>query len=178
MANGSNPISERLISFRVYDDENKDLLGVATVDLPSIEFMSDTVSGAGVSGEVESPVLGHTGSITTTLTWRSIEKEAVKLCQQKAHAITVRGSQQVYDSSNGTYNTVAIRCSMRVVPKTVSLGSFEPGATTDTEQEFEVLYLKLFIADKEVCEIDKYNFICKFGGEDALASVRKDLGLN
>ena len=36
MAAGSNKIPERLIGFRVYNDNN-DLLGIATVTLPMIE---------------------------------------------------------------------------------------------------------------------------------------------
>lgn len=176
MPKGTNQVPERLINFRVYNDSN-DLLGVATVDLPELESMSDTVSGAGIAGEVESPVLGHYGSMTTTITWRTLEAAAMSLSAQKAHAIDVRGSQQVYDAANGEYTTKAIRASMRVVPKTVSLGTLEPGATTDTEQEFEVLYLKVFIGGKAVCEIDKYNYIAKFGDTDILASVRANLGL-
>ena len=177
MANGQNQVPERLINFRVYNDSN-DLLGIATVDLPEIEAMSDTVSGAGIAGEVESPILGHYSSMTTTFTWRTIEKAAMTLSAQKAHSVDVRGSQQVYDAANGVYSTRAIRASMRITPKTVSLGSLEPGATTDTEQEFEVLYFKLFVEGKAVIEIDKYNYVAKFGDEDVLASVRKDLGLS
>ena len=45
MAAGENKIPERLINFRVYNNGN-DLLGVATVELPELEAMSDTVSGA------------------------------------------------------------------------------------------------------------------------------------
>ena len=176
MAKGKNNVPERLINFRVYNDNN-DLLGIATVELPELEAMSDTVSGAGVAGEVESPVLGHWGPIATSFTWRTIEKAAMQLAKQKSHHLEIRGSQQVYDAANGEYSTVAIRCVMKAIPKNVSLGSFEPGAATDTEQEFEVVYLKLFVGGKEVCEIDKYNYISKFDGEDALASVRKDLGL-
>lgn len=177
MAGGTNQISERLINFRVYNDSN-DLLGIATVDLPEIEAMSDTVSGAGIAGEVESPVLGHYSSMTTTFTWRTIEKAAMKLSVQKAHAVEVRGSQQVYDAANGEYKTVAVRASMRIAPKTVTLGSFEPGSTTDTEQEFEVLYLKMYVDGKDVLEIDKFNYIAKFGDTDILSSVRADLGLS
>lgn len=177
MPKGTNQVPERLVNFRVYNDSN-DLLGIATVDLPEIEAMSDTVSGAGIAGEVESPVLGHFSSMTTTFTWRTLEKAAMELSKQKAHAVEVRGSQQVYDAANGEYSTVAVRASMRITPKTVTLGTFEPGATTDTEQEFEVLYLKVFVGGKAVCEIDKFNYIAKFGDEDALASVRRDLGLN
>lgn len=176
MAKGTNQVPERLINFRVYNDSN-DLLGVATVDLPELESMTDTVSGAGIAGEVETPVLGHYSSMTTTITWRTLEQAAMSLSAQKAHAIDVRGSQQVYDAANGEYTTKAIRVSMRVVPKNVSLGTLEPGATTDTEQEFEVLYLKVFIGGKSVCEIDKYNYIAKFGDTDTLASVRANLGL-
>ena len=177
MAKGSNQVPERLINFRVYNDSN-DLLGIATVDLPEIEAMSDTVSGAGIAGEVESPVLGHFSSMTTTFTWRTIEAAAMALSQQKAHAVEVRGSQQVYDAANGEYSTVPVRVSMRIAPKTVTLGTFEPGATTDTEQEFEVTYLKVFVNNKALVEIDKYNYIAKFGDNDALAGVRADLGLN
>lgn len=177
MAGGTNQVPERLINFRVYNDSN-DLLGVATVDLPEIESMSDTVSGAGIAGEVESPVLGHYSSMTTTFSWRTIEQAAMKLSVQKAHAVEVRGSQQVYDAANGEYKTVPVRASMRIVPKTVTLGTFEPGATTDTEQEFEVLYLKVFINGKTALEIDKFNYIAKFGDTDILASVRADLGLS
>lgn len=176
MANGQNKVPERLVNFRVYNNSN-DLLGIATVDLPELSAMSETVSGAGIAGEVESPVLGHYSSMTTTFTWRTIEQAAMALSAQKAHEVEVRGSQQVYDAANGTYSTVPVRCTLRITPKNVVLGSFEPGATTDTEQEFEVLYIKLFINNKSVVEIDKYNYVAKFGDEDILSSVRSDLGL-
>lgn len=179
MAKGTNQVPERLINYHVYKaGENGPLYGLATIDLPEIEAMSDTVSGAGIAGEVESPVLGHFGSMTTTFSWRTIEKAAMELCKQKAHEVEVRGSQQVHDAANGTYSTIPVRFTMRIVPKNVTLGSFEPGATTDTEQEFEVLYIKGYVNNKVVFEIDKYNFVAKFGDEDALASVRKDLGMN
>ena len=171
-----NQTPERLIGFRVYNDSN-DLLGIATVDLPEIEAMSDTVSGAGIAGEVESPVLGHFGSMTTTFTWRTLEEAAMELSRPGAHNVEVRGSQQVYDSANGLYSTVPMRASMVVVPKTISLGTLEPGATTETEQEFEVLYLKLYVNGRDVLEIDKYNSVARFNGVDVLESVRADLGM-
>lgn len=173
---GSNKVPERLINFRVYNDGN-DLLGVATVDLPEIEAMSDSISGAGIAGEAETPVLGHFGSMTTTFTWRTIERAAMALNQQKAHAVEVRGSQQVYDAARGEYSTTPVRVSMRIVPKTVTLGTFEVGATTDTEQEFEVTYLKVLVGGVEIVEIDKFNFIARFNGVDSLSGVRKDLGM-
>ena len=46
-----NVISEKLINFRVYA-ENSELLGLADVTLPTLEAKSETISGAGIAGEV------------------------------------------------------------------------------------------------------------------------------
>jgi phage tail tube protein FII len=120
----SNPVPERLVNYRVYLEGNN-LAGVATADLPDIEAMSDTVSGAGIAGEVDSPILGHFGSMAITLTFRTITDDGIKLAAQKSHAIELRGSQQVYDAANGNYSTVPVRISMRGVTKRNGLGSFE-----------------------------------------------------
>lgn len=172
-----NTIVEKLISFRVYNDA-RDCIGIATVDLPEIQAMSDTVSGAGIAGEVDSPVLGHYQSMTMTLHWRSMEPQAAALAEQKAHALELRGSQQAYDAAAGEYSTQPIRIVTRAIPKNFSLGSFEVGSAQEAESEFELTYLKVYVSGKEVLEIDKYNYIARFGGKDALSSVRKDLGLN
>lgn len=167
---------ERLINFRVYNGKN-DLLGLASVDLPEIEAMSDTVAGAGIAGEVETPVMGHYGAMACSFSWNSITAEGMKLSKPGVHEIDIRGAQQMLDTASSKFGVVPVRLTLRVTPKTVTLGTFEPGATTDTEQEFEVLYLKMYVNDKEVIEIDKYNFVAKFGGDDALADVRRALGL-
>ena len=167
---------ERTIAFAVYNESNVPL-GLVTVDLPEIEAMSDTVSGAGIAGEVESPVLGHYGSMTTTFTWRTIEPAAMELSRPGSHYVELRSSQQTYDSANGIYGSTPVRMSMRIAPKTVTLGTFEPGASTETEQEFEVLYLKVYIDNREALEIDKFNSVARFNGVDVLESVRADLGM-
>ncbi len=173
---GTNKIPERLINYRVYREGN-DLIGTANVTLPSIEAMTDTVSGAGIAGEVETPVLGHFGSTTVTLQFRTVDGDMTTLAAQKAHALDIRGSQQVYDASLGEYKTVPVKLVLRGIPKTLNLGSFEPGSTTDSEVELEVTYLKLDIDGKTKLELDKMNYIFKVGETDFLASVRKDLGL-
>lgn len=172
----SNIVPERLVNYRVYLTGNA-LAGVATVDLPDIEAMTDTVSGAGIAGEIDSPILGHFGSMTATINFRTVTPDATKLAAQKSHEIEFRGSQQVYDAGNGTYSTVPIRVAVRAIPKRLGLGSLEVGSTTDTESEFEVTYMKVFVDNAERIEIDKYNFKYVVDGVDYLASVRSDLGL-
>ncbi len=172
----SNKMAEKLINFRVYNSGN-DLLGVADVDLPSIESMTDTVKGAGIAGEVDSPTLGHYASMTCTLNWRTAGKATIELAKPMAHQIELRGAVQVYDSAAGTYGTIAQKIVLKAVPKNVGLGKLDVGTTQDTSSEFEVNYIKVFIDGKEVFELDKYNYICKIDGVDFLAETRKALGL-
>ncbi len=173
---GENNIQERTINYRVYKD-GIDYLGTASVELPEIVALSETVSGAGIAGEVETPLIGHFEAMAMTLTWRTIEKNAVDLMEHKAHSIELRSSQQVYDAANGTYSTVPVRISTKAIPKSTNLGSLEPNAQTDTKQGFEVNYLKMWVGGVEMVEIDKFNYIFKVKGKDQLAKVRKDLGL-
>lgn len=173
----ANNIPEKLINFRVYRDA-VDMLGVADVQLPDLEAMTETVKGAGIAGEVDSPVLGHFQSMTLALNWRVPTKDVVMLAQQKAHSLDCRGAIQVYDAGAGGYKSVALKVVTKVVPKKTGIGKLDVGTTTDTNNEFEVLYIKVFIDGSEVLEIDKYNYICKINGVDYLAEVRRNLGLN
>lgn len=169
-------VPEKMINFRAYN-EAQDLLGIADVELPDIEAMTETVKGAGIAGEVESPVLGHFSSMTLKLNWRTLQVSPAALSQQKAHLLDLRGANQQYDSAEGAYKTSAIRVVAKCVPKKLALGKLDVGSTTDTSNEFEVNYIKITIDGEEVVEIDKFNYICKIKGTDFLADVRMALGL-
>jgi P2 family phage contractile tail tube protein len=173
----ANTVPEKLINFRVYLD-GVDMVGIADAQLPSLEAMTETVKGAGIAGEVDSPVLGHFGSMALTLNWRTITGNAIELAKQKAHNLELRGAQQEYDAGNGTYKTVPVKVTCRAVPKKFDLGKLDVGASTESQSEFEVSYIKLFVDGEEKVELDKFNYIYKVNGEDILAEVRQALGLN
>lgn len=167
-------VPERLTNFNAYNDGKK-LVGTVDVTMPEVAFMTDTISGAGIAGEIDSPVIGMVQSMTSTLTWRTITKAAAVLASPRVHAIELRGSQEVFDQSTGTKTAQALRVAMRVQPKNLNLGSLEVGSSTGTESEFEVTYLKVILAGEEILEIDKFNFICKIDGTDYLADVRDNI---
>lgn len=79
-------VPEKLINFRVYKDST-DYIGLADVTLPSLEAMTETVSGAGIAGEVDSPTLGHMGSMETVLNWRTLEKTTWNLPLLPAYSL-------------------------------------------------------------------------------------------
>lgn len=171
-----NQVPEKLNDFRVYRDGN-DLLGVADVSLPDIEFLSETVKGAGIAGEVDSPTVGQLASMQLSLNWRTITKPLTILAQQKAHALDLRGSMQIFEAAMGEYRQVPVKIAVRGLPKKIGLGKFDKGSSTDSSSEFEVIYMKISINGETVIEIDKYNYVCVINGVDYLLQVRIALGL-
>lgn len=171
-----NEIPEKLINFRVYQDGN-DLLGVADAELPSFEYMSETVKGAGVAGEVESPTIGHFSKMSLKLNWRTVTKSLVFLAKPIAHALDLRGAIQTYNASTGEYKITPLRVAVRALPKKAELGKMEMNSAGNGSNEFEVIYIKVDLDGVTLIEIDKYNYICIIDGVDYLAEVRKALGL-
>lgn len=171
-----NPVPEKLINFRVYED-GTDLLGVADAELPSIEPMTDGVKGAGIAGEVDAPVIGQFGSMTLKLNWRTVNKSLLSLAQQKAHNLDLRGAIQVFQASTGEYLKQALKVVVRAIPKKTDLGKLAVASGQDSSSEFEVIYIKVMLEGEVMVEIDKYNYICVIAGVDYLAEVRTALGL-
>lgn len=171
-----NKTDQLLTHFSAYH-EGTTWLGVVDAELPSIEALTETVKGAGIGGEVDMPVRGHYGSMSLKLNWRTITQEAIVLTEQKAHAIDLRGNQQVFDAANGIFVDQLVKVSVRAIPKVTEPGKFEIGATTGTANELEVIYIKKEIDGKRVLEIDKFNLIAFVNGTDALEQVRKNLGM-
>jgi P2 family phage contractile tail tube protein len=172
-----NKIPEKLINFRVYETGNN-FVGLVDAELPSLEAMTETVKGAGIAGEYDSPVIGHYQSMTLSLSWRTPTPRLLSLAAPKVHQLDLRGAIQVNDAANGTYRAVPLRVTVNGIPKNTEPGKLEVGAPMDSSNELEVTYLKIWYDSKEYIEIDKLNFICKIDGVDYLAEVRQALGGN
>ena len=169
-------IPDKLIAYRAYKD-GKDLLGIADVQLPDIESMVEAVKGAGIAGEVELPTLGHIGAMGMTINWRTVTGDLVALSAPVAHALDFRASQQSYDSANGKIKTSAVKHVVRAIPKKITPGKMETGASTESGNEFSVLYYKMVVDGQVAVEVDPLNYIYVINGVDYIPEVRKDLAL-
>ncbi|MDP5277143.1 phage major tail tube protein [Chengkuizengella axinellae] len=169
-------ISQKLTNYSAYKD-GTDFLGTTDITLPSIEAMTDTISGAGIAGEIDTPTIGHFGSMTVGLNWRTVDTPTIELLKQKAHSLDFRGNMQAYDPAKGETKDVGVKITVKAIPKKADLGKFAVASTTDSSNELEVTYIKIIIDGKTVLEIDKYNFICVIDGEDQLENVRKNLSI-
>ncbi len=170
-------VPEKLINFRVYHD-GKDFIGTSDVTLPKMDAMTQTIKGAGIAGEMDTPVLGHFKSMEVELNWRTLSENAIVLFQQKGINLDIRGAVQVYNSESGEYITRAVKVVIRGVPKGMEMGKLAMGDAMDTKTTLECDYIKLSIDGSTQIELDKYNYICNIGGTDYLEDVRDALGLN
>lgn len=89
-------VDQSVINFSVYEDAN-DFLGMASATLPNLDALTQSISGAGIAGNVEAVIIGHLNAMTTQLSFRTFSEGSVKLSEPREHHIDLRVAQQVFD---------------------------------------------------------------------------------
>jgi len=168
-------IPDKLTNFICYDAGNE-MLGIVDVTLPNLNYMTESMSGAGIAGEIDSPTKGHFQSLTTTINWRTLFADNVVYSAPETYHFAFMGNVQFYDEGSGEYRDTGIKVVMRCIPKNVTLGNLGVAAQMGTSVEYEIIYLLLSVAGRAKVEIDKLNFICTINGTDYMDEVRRNIG--
>lgn len=166
----------KVIEYTVFRNGSQ-FLGTATVDLPSIQFLTSTFKGAGISGEIDVPIQGQVGSMEVTLNWDVVDPAALELLAPVTHALDLRMVQQVMETGSGNLSHEPTRISLRGMTKTGGLGSVEKGSDLGGSTVLEITYLKTVINGKTMLEIDKLNGTYIVNGVDYSVNYRAALGL-
>lgn len=173
-----NKHSEQNIAFRVYNNGN-DFLGTATIEMPEISYITETLNGAGLAGEIESPVIGLTQSMTMTMTFTSVIHNVFDVLDwSQSQLYECYSALQISDPTTGIRDSVPYRINVIGRVKTDTLGTLEQGKKHGNEIELEVTRLEVFLDNEEKLVIDKLNFIHRVNGVDKLGTVRQQLGLS
>jgi len=164
-------IPESINAFNVYKNGNK-LIGISEeVTLPDFEQLTETLSGPGILGEIESAALGHFSSMEMEIPYRTIDGVKNHLNAFESQDITLRGAIQKTDASGST-DFVGMRVVVRGKAKKVAGGTLKQGSPMGSSVTLEVIYILIEI-DGNVCiELDKLNSIYKVDGVDLLEKVR------
>jgi len=151
-------IPTSLQGFSMYMDSLKEV-GIVDVELPNIQFMTDTLSGAGIAGEIEVPVPGLTQSMTLKIKKRAVNEQFTTLLAPRNHFLTFRGNMSMADPEHPlkVVQKRKIRVVANVTPKSMNLGKAEVAKSMDTESEFEVSSLIVFVDEVPNLHIDKFN---------------------
>ena len=168
-------MDQSVINFAVYEDSTE-FVGLAKVTLPDLTALTQSISGAGIAGNIESVQLGHFEAMTLGLSFRNTTKQVIRLAEPRRHNIDLRIAQQDENTVKGAVETRSVKHVFVVIPKSTKGGTVAPASPTDGSGEYTVRYWANYIDGQKVMEIDPMNFICYINGVDYLADVRKALG--
>ena len=144
------------------------------VGLPTMEQKTTTVTGAGMLGEFEDPVIGQFKSMETELAFRTLYVDMFSLMRINAPlSLTLRGSMQNMDSESGISGNTPIRVVMKGKFKSFEAGKAKIGEGTDSKLKIELWYELIEVNGKTGIEIDKLNARYIVDGVDQLADINK-----
>ena len=163
-----------LNNFNTYGSGHK-YVGVSSeVTLPSFEYMTETIDGAGIGGEIEEAIEGAFGSLETETTFQNISLEYFDYVTQTG-IITYRGSMQVLNTASQTNDFEGIVVNTKGKVKSFDLGTLKKGGKGEPKVVREITYCKITIGGVAVLELDKYNLIWELNGVDRLQKVRSQI---
>ncbi len=151
-------------------------LGTATVELPKFEHITETLSGAGLGGEVDAPSPLFK-AMTAKLTFNKKTSNYAKLLAPVGHHLDLRASVRGLNTADSTFGDTPERIVLRTLPKNFDLGKWETGKKQENGVEFGVIYVKLVVDGKDVLEFDKFNYKYVVNGTDYLAEIRTNIGM-
>lgn len=173
-----NGIDEGVINYAVYEDGTM-YLGIATVDMPDKNSKSFTMNGAGISGDIDIPVIAHRDAMTMKINFRDTSEAAYALAEERVHNLDLRVVHQNLDNQQGEIGISSHKFVVRVIPKSLSGGSLSPATPQAVSGEYSVLKIAEYIDGKCVSDIDPVNFIdIDHTGKDRAEAIRKGLGLS
>ena len=162
-------------NFEVYEDSTN-FLGIASVDLPNLAFLTTTMNGSGIGGNIEAVMVGQMEAMTCTINWRNLTNESASLSTPKRHDIDLRAALQVEDPVARNIQFRAVKHVLVVIPKSVTGGKVAPATVGDSGSEYAVRYWAFYIDGKKQWELDPFNHVCWVDGVDYTADIRRALG--
>ncbi len=166
---------EGYVNFEVYENSNN-YYGLASVQLPNINYLTQQLNGAGIAGNVEAVFIGMVDAMTTTINFRSATGAAVALLKPEKHQLDLRAAEQHWATTGTERPVAADKVVIVVVPKNFTPGTVAPAALADANGEYTTYYYAGYKDGKKLWEIDPYNYICEIDGTDYMAPVRRALG--
>lgn len=151
-----------------------ELIGVAgEQDLPEINFLTDSIEGAGVSGTMDIPVVGLVEDMESTITFATLCTSLFSVMDPTEPVdIVVKGILQGMDAGTGVAGFQSISIYERGLVKKFTPGSMKSGGKMDAKVTLGLSYYKIVLDGVTMLEIDRLNGRFIVNGKDVLEQVR------
>jgi len=172
-------ISNKTIQYKLKaTDENGRLIKIddsSDLALPTVEKLTDTISGSGIMGEIDLPSFGQVGSMTFTINNRADNAHYAMLSRPGEIKFEVVWVTDVFDTAGNRIGLQQNKLFMSGVSKSYNMGAVNVNAAADGSSEFEIFSLRKVVDGKEVLLIDKFNYKYVVNGVDYYAGLRTAL---
>lgn len=151
---------------------DNNLIGITDeVDLPKLEYLSETLSLAGVAGEVDSPALGQIKSITMEIPFSSVSEQALRLAKDDSKPLIFRAAQEVLDTATNQKKMVQRVVTIYGMTREINFGKLKKAGYGNPSITKEVTSYKDEIDGTVVTHIDKFGAIFIVDGEDLMKGI-------
>lgn len=165
----------RTIKGQLYDRTGsvpKKLSDAASVTLPELALLTETIKGIGINGEIDLPTYGQLGALEVEISNNNISRDTVRTFRQQTQHLEHRWAAQSLDEKSGETKVVGKKAIMKLIPKSLNLGAIESNKAEEAPSKFECIYLKYVEGNTVLLEIDKLNDKFVVDGVDYSAAVR------
>ena len=167
---------EQIKNFRVYESGSNVSFGMATVQLPSMEAVTNEIKGAGIAGAYTAPVVGHYGPLTTTVNFYASSPAIKSLYSGQYKMFDLRVAEQRHDDSTGSKDVSGVKYLVAGTITKLDLGAVEGGASADGSFDLDTTIFAVYQDGVELQYLDKINYIYRINGTDVLEAERAALG--
>lgn len=166
-------VPEVINNYNVYNNGNV-LVGVSgSVTLPSLDPITEEVSGAGILGSYDTSIVGHYSSMTQEVPFRILDEDIFTIMNPNELVdLTFRASAQSTVKATGAVDYKGMRIVERGRLKSFTPGKFEQGKQMDASVTLELLYILVEVDGQTKLEYDKLNSVFIVNGKDLLEKVR------
>lgn len=167
-------VPEVINNYNVYNNGNV-LVGVSgSVTLPSLDPITEEVSGAGILGSYDTSIVGHYSSMVQEVPFRILDKDIFTIMNPNELVdLTFRASAQSTVKATGAIDYNGMRIVERGRLKSFTPGKLEQGKQMEATATLELLYILVEVDSKKMLEYDKLNSVFIVNGVDLLEKVRK-----
>ena len=167
-------LPEVLHNYNIYNiDGNKQLGTGESITLAAVQFITATISGAGILGQLVIPIVGQTQDISQEVPYRVLYGGVSDyIANRQMVGFVLRGAYQVLDRESNQRKPMAVKVDIRGACTNVNPGTAQNGNAMNGSITVSASYYKMEVADKVIFELDKINGIFIVNGIDILKEYR------
>lgn len=167
-------LPDKINNFNVYDGPTR-IVGISSeITLPSFDPLTDTLSVAGMAGEIESEVIGSFGSMKMEVKFCNLSGSFFEFAAS-TNPIVLRGAMEVLNMQTQAKDIKPIVITVKGRTMNINSGVLKKGGKGEPSITKEVTYIKIMIDNETQLELDKLNSIFILGGVDQFQKIRNQI---